>query len=405
MPQLEHYSPVSGGAVATITANVSMELETRGHTVTVVGPECGEPVYETGLFQCVDDEKRLPLTKSIGHIEARFRGWDAPHEGRFYSKGFALLGRIQPDVVVLSNDLERAHLVKKRLPRARIIVWVHNRCRLRGAGTDGIRHADAFLCCSDYIKNWLTREYGLDARRVQTAHAGIDRRLFYPSAPQHRQPGLRVLFTGRLDRNKGVDRAVQAVSTLRSLGLGIRMSVAGNAWFYRKDGSESDTFQRTLRAAMKKAEVDWLGHVPRRFLPGVMRSHDVALVLSRSDEPFGLVVLESMASGLAVIASPRGGLGEACAGAAMMTDPDAPDGVERLLRTLATDESVLEGWKRRSLERVKTASWNATADVLCSAAGCGAPPCPRGNSETVVANSTPVLVLPESAPRVVLDLP
>jgi glycosyltransferase involved in cell wall biosynthesis len=178
-----------------------------------------------------------------------------------------------------------------------------------------------------------------------------------------------VLFTGRLDPNKGVDIAVSAVSKLRKKGFPVTLSVAGNIWFYRQKGAVRDPFQISLRAAMREVGVDWMGHVPRRFLPEVMRRHDVALVPSRSEEPFGLVVLESMASGLAVIASPRGGLGEACGGAAMQVDPDDAAGIERLLGKLSRNRVELDHWKARSLERAQTARWSSTAEVLCRAVG------------------------------------
>ena len=48
MPHLEHYSPVSGGAIATVTANVVAELLVRGHKVDVVASDCSEPFYDHG---------------------------------------------------------------------------------------------------------------------------------------------------------------------------------------------------------------------------------------------------------------------------------------------------------------------------------------------------------------------
>ena len=178
-----------------------------------------------------------------------------------------------------------------------------------------------------------------------------------------------MLFTGRLDPNKGVDIAVNVVARLRSKGVRIRLSVAGNVWFYRQKGSDRDPFQKGLRAAMRAGGVDWIGHVPRRFLPDVMRAHDVALVPSRSEEPFGLVVLESMASGLAVVASPRGGVREACGGAAMLVDPEDTEGMEECLKTLSIDRCELDRWKARSLDRAKAANWRGTAEVVCGAVG------------------------------------
>lgn len=369
MPQMEHYSPVSGGAVSTVTANVSKELQSMGHCVDVIAPSCGQPAYTAGQVHFIGQENTHGIVGVAAHFEARFRGWDSPHEGRFYSKALKMIEFLRPDVLVLANDLDRASAVRRLLPTVRIVSWIHNECRLRRAGAVGLGQVDAFLCCSNYIKDWLTREYRLDGSCTHTAHAGVDLCHFYPSVDSRPEGSLRVLFTGRLDRNKGVDLAVDTVAKLRKRGVPIRLSVAGNSWFYPQEDFEKDPFQNGLRIAMKESGTDWLGHIPRRFLPDVMRRHDVALVLSRSQEPFGLVVLESMASGLAVIASHRGGLGEACGGAAMVVEPEDLSAVAALLDRLSKDPAELNQWRARSLERTRTASWSDTAKVLCRAVG------------------------------------
>ncbi len=372
MPQQEQYSPVSGGAIATVTANVAHQLQSLSHQVSVVASECCEPVYGEGRVHTVRVGATGAIFEIAAHLEARVRGWDSPNGGRFYAAGLSVIQRIRPDVVVLANDLERIAPVRRLLPKSRIVVWIHNECRLRKAPAEGLKDADLFLCCSDYIKNWLVREYGLALSRVHTALAGIDTSLYYPATQGSTQGELRVLYTGRLDPNKGVDVAVEVVGRLRKEGVPIRLSVAGNVWFYRQKGADRDPFQQRLRRAMRKDGVDWIGHVPRRFLPEVMRQHDVALVPSRSEEPFGLVVLESMASGLAVLASPRGGLSEACGGAAMLVEPENTKAIAQWLEGLSLDRSELQSWKNRSLERVKTARWSGTAEVLCRAVGVDA---------------------------------
>ncbi len=364
---MEHYSPVSGGAIATVTVNVCKELQFLGHSVNVIAPDCCEPLYGEGTLHLIRSGEPHPVFESALHFEARFRGWDAPNEGRFYAKSLAILRGLRPDVVVLANDLRRASSVRRAVPAAKIVCWMHNECGWPKGMTDNCSDVDAFLCCSEYIRDWFIQRYSLDKTRVYTALAGVDQESFYPSSESNHGRNLRVLFTGRLDRNKGVDIAVETISRLRGKGVPIRLSVAGNSWFYQRRGMEKSRFQVGLRRAMRESGCDWLGHVPRRFLPEVMRGHDVALVLSRSREPFGLVVLESMASGLAVIASQRGGLPEACGGAAMLVDPDDSERVSDLLESLAEDPAELVRWRDRSFQRSTAARWSHTADVLCSA--------------------------------------
>lgn len=369
LPQMEHYSPVSGGAIATVTVHVCKELQLLGHRVDVVAPDCCEPVYNEGTLHLIRSAEAHPVFETALHFEARFRGWHAPNEGRFYAGTLELLKSIRPDVVVLANDLRRSAKVRRAVPNAQIVSWMHNECVLPEGTPGQCLQEDAFLCCSEYLRKWFIRQYQLDESRVHTALAGVDHERFYPSSAPNKGGNLRVLFTGRLDRNKGVDLAVEAVSRLRGKGVPIQLSVAGNSWFYRRRGREKNPFEEALKKAMKESNCHWLGHVPRRFLPELMREHDVALVLSRSQEPFGLVVLESMASGLAVIASQRGGLPEACGGAAMWGDPDDPQRVLELLESLAKDPAELAQWRDRSLQRSRIARWRHTAEVLCGAVG------------------------------------
>ena len=64
----------------------------------------------------------------------------------------------------------------------------------------------------------------------------------------------------------------------------------------------------------------------------------IVVVPSRWPEPFGLVALEALASGAALICSPRGGLPEVAGDAAIYADPDRPAEIAAAIRTLASDE-------------------------------------------------------------------
>ena len=59
---------------------------------------------------------------------------------------------------------------------------------------------------------------------------------------------------------------------------------------------------------------------------------------SRWHEPFGLVALEAMACGAALICSRRGGLPEVAGDAALYVDPDNPATIAAAIRDLANDE-------------------------------------------------------------------
>lgn len=100
-------------------------------------------------------------------------------------------------------------------------------------------------------------------------------------------PGeLRVLYAGSLGQRKGLSYLLQAVD---SLGPKVKLMLIG-----RKVAEDC----QPLEAALRKHS--WIPSLPHPDLLREMRRHDV-LVLPSLFEGFGLVILEAMAQGLAVI--------------------------------------------------------------------------------------------------------
>ena len=142
---------------------------------------------------------------------------------------------------------------------------------------------------------------------VQVWGCGVDAERFNPS---RRSQELRVtldidnaftfIYVGRLAAEKGVGVVVEAYR--RALALlphgSVRLVIAGA-------GPEEER----LRATAPEGTV-FLGFLEREHaLPALYASAD-AFVFASTTETLGLVVLEAMASGLAVIATPAGGVAE-----------------------------------------------------------------------------------------------
>jgi len=133
-------------------------------------------------------------------------------------------------------------------------------------------------------------------RNLSVLGRGVDRELFTPA---RRSPGLRrawgatdgdvvALYVGRLAPEKNVGLAVEAYRAMRRPCPGARLVVVG-------DGPE--------RASLERAHRDVLFCGERVGVPLAVHyaSADVFLFPSET-ETFGNVVLEAMASGLAVVA-------------------------------------------------------------------------------------------------------
>ena len=100
-------------------------------------------------------------------------------------------------------------------------------------------------------------------------------------------------------------------------------------------------FVQMVRAAAERAGVRMLGYRDHPDVLAAMSRAAIVVVPSRWPEPFGLVALEAMACGAALICSPRGGLPEVAGDAAVYADPDRPAAMP--------PRSAL--WRRRSPAR------------------------------------------------------
>lgn len=129
------------------------------------------------------------------------------------------------------------------------------------------------------------------------------------------------LFVGRLEETKGVDLAAAAC---RAAGVPLRVIGDG-----------------VLRAMLERdyPEVQVMGQQPPAAIAGHARRARALVMPSRYPEPFGLVAVEALWSGLPVIATDTAFLTQdiVAAGAGIAIDPRDIDGFAAVLRRTAED--------------------------------------------------------------------
>ncbi len=114
-----------------------------------------------------------------------------------------------------------------------------------------------------------------------------------------------LLFVGRLIPEKGVLEVIQA---FRKLGKeDVRLLIVGGV-FYSK-GIHSRFESRLLKEA-EGLDILFAGYVDFKDMPYLYQMSDVSVLPSKWKEPAGLVVIESMACGIPVITTRRGGIPE-----------------------------------------------------------------------------------------------
>jgi len=195
-------------------------------------------------------------------------------------------------------------------------VFVAERHRAAGrAARWAFGRAGFVTACSDDLRQ-RALVLGAPADRSATVPYGVDATRFRPDPVARRRLRERwgvgddtaiVLGVGRFVRKKGFEYLIDAIARLAQHRPGLRLVLAG-------DGD--------LRAEFE-ARIAELALGARAFLPGVLHQDDVAASLAASDvvvvpsvrDPSGNVdglpnvVMEALASGTPLIATPAGGIG------------------------------------------------------------------------------------------------
>jgi len=113
-----------------------------------------------------------------------------------------------------------------------------------------------------------------------------------------------LIFVGRLVSDKGVDILLEALRLLARNGLRPTLSIVG-------EGPEEPRLRELVSSLELEGQVAFLGLKRDKALVEAYHRHRIAVVPSRYNEPFGIVALEAIACGCAVVGSAGGGLSEA----------------------------------------------------------------------------------------------
>lgn len=154
-----------------------------------------------------------------------------------------------------------------------------------------------------------------------------------------------LVFVGRLVSDKGVDILLDAMALLSREGLALRLAIAG-------DGPEMTRLRGQAARLGIGSRVAFLGTRTGEDLVRLLNRHRVLVVPSRYNEPFGIVALEGIACGCAVIGSEGGGLKDAIGPCGRTFRNGDPADLARVLREVFEDPETPEQFQRHAPEHL-----------------------------------------------------
>lgn len=194
---------------------------------------------------------------------------------------------------------------------------------------------------------------GVPEDRVRVIHNGVDTDEFHPGPEDPVRLGLpsqgpRALFVGDICSNrKNLDTVLQALRSVQE----VRLVVVGGL-----RGSPYPAMAQQLGVADR---VTFVGY--RSDVPSIMRACDF-LVFPTRYEPFGLVVLEALSSGLPVIVSRAAGAAEIMSSQCgfILEDPNDVPSLSSAMRQLA-DEQVRGCMAKAARDTASAHGWRRMA--------------------------------------------
>jgi phosphatidylinositol alpha-mannosyltransferase len=212
------------------------------------------------------------------------------------------------------------------------------------------------IAVSDLARRWQMEALGSDAVEIPN---GVDVASFAnaPRLDGYPRDGRTVLFLGRFDEpRKGMAVLLRALPALVERFPDVEILIVGR-------GDEDELREKAGALAV---HLRFLGQVDDAQKASAMRSADVYCAPNTGGESFGIVLVEAMAAGTAVVASDldafRRVLGDGTAGRLVPVD-DAAALADGLIQML-DDDAVRESYISAATEAVRRYDWSVVANQI-----------------------------------------
>lgn len=369
------FPPAVVGGLGRHVHAVAVELARQGHEVTVVSRHAAGAAYEetvdgVRVLRAPEDPPAFPMTDLLAWSQAL---------NHALLRAALRAGLPAPDVVH-AHDWLVAHAATalKEHFRVPLVATMHateagrHQGWLPGSVNRAIHTVEWWLTyearrvvtCSSYMRWEVTRLFDLPPGKVDVVANGTDLTAFRPRPAAARAARARfgggplLVFSGRLEWEKGVQTLLAAMPTVKRRHPGVRLVVAGT-------GTLEEELRQRARRHRLGSSVVFAGRLPTAELAGLLGAADVALVPSLY-EPFGLVAVEAAAAGAPLVVSDTGGLRELVedgVSGLRATPDDTRSWVAAIDRQLS-DEVAARRMAKLAYARASATSWaTAATDV------------------------------------------
>lgn len=342
------------GGVQSHVVELAQVLIERGHKVSVLAPAADDtplPDFVVSAGKAV----AIPYNGSVARLSfgptayTRIRKWIAEND-------FDVLHIHEPNAPSLS-------MLALKIAEGPIVATFHTSTTkslvlstFQGVLRPYHEKISGRIAVSELARRWQVEALGGDAVEIPN---GVDVPAFAhaPLLDGYPRAGKTVLFLGRFDEpRKGMDVLLGALPELVRQHPGLEVLIVGRG--------DEDRLRR--EAGEHASHLRFLGQVTDAEKASAMRSADVYCAPNLGGESFGIVLVEAMAAGTAVVASDLDAFRRVLRdGTAGMLVPVGDSGrLAAALNTMLTDDAKREDYIRTANQVVGEYDWPVVAEQI-----------------------------------------
>lgn len=222
------------------------------------------------------------------------------------------------------------------------------------------RRADRIVTVSEYSKNDIQAQYGVDPNNIDVAYNGVSevfkqpmngRKNLYSGKPYF-------LSVGSLHPRKNIARLLKAFDMFCvNTDNDIQLLIIGDSFYW------DDRMKAALDNMKHKDRVQFAGRMEQTALRDAYAGA-LALAYVSYFEGFGIPLVEAMYCGCPILAANATSLPEVAQDAALYCDPFDIRDISSKLVSLASDKNLRMELSKRGTERARAFSWENTAEIV-----------------------------------------
>ena len=294
------------------------------------------------------------------------------------------------DIVHLHNFSQLVPIIRALNPKIKIVLHMH--CEWltqldREMIERRLKEVDLIISCSKFINEKICHRF--PRARCKTIYNGVDINQFFKEnrhSAMKKKGSKRLLFVGRNSPEKGLHVLLDAfqkvadhfprvqleiVGPQKTLPIEWAIALSDNprvldlASFYI--GSYLSNIKDKLSSSGLANQVSFNGFIPRPQLINYNQNADVFVFPSVWNEPFGMPLIEAMATEVPVVATRVGGIPEIVeeGTTGLLVEPNNSSALAEAIIHLLSDEDLRKTMGKNSRKRaVDLFSWDKVAENL-----------------------------------------